>query len=439
MMKWRWAVLLIGVFGMSAVAQAQQEPSDEAALVQIRAAARQNNMTLTADQEQAILRQQKTLRANMVNGMLALQAMRGQGGPATVAAPIPAAQPMATQSESDIAARIAALPPRPAQLLIEDRNDGFNANGRGFIDPEGKIGNYAIDQVTGLVTYLVESTGGVYLVKVSRAGTGAAGIVVARAQQQGDNWDITLASGSRLVGNRLTLLQGAGFLVGRDTSAFVYRPGRTVQSTAVPKGYLVATFQRGDVLGTQYLLIEQAGQKGNLLGTFKALGATLGVNKNEQYALLNLNTGQTVPIDVSEAGKNVSTMSNCRAKSRLVNVCDNIQFRESLYDNDGRPNSNHYYWRVNWFSTPAGPVLLFLDNSLRNLVVQNLDTGKKAVAFTRPLGIAGFSAVQQDAGNVRVTAKLGFDTQTVDDVSAVLATAPAADTGSAEAKPAGAL
>lgn len=333
---------------------------------------------------------------------------------------------------------MAALPPRPAQLVIADRSDGFDANGRGFIDPEGRIGNYAVDQVSGLVTYLVDNGGGNYAIKVTRAGTDAQAIPVATARKIGDDWEVIAATGPRIVGSRLTLLQGAGFLVGRDTSAFIYRPGKGIENIAVPKGYVVANFQRGDVLGTQHLLLERAPEKEGTLSfkPFMAIGAAMGLNKNERYALLNVKTAQMVPIDISDTGKTVTTMKNCRAKSRLVNVCSDMLSRESLYENDGAPNGSHYYWRVNWFSTPSGPIVIALENGFRNLTVQNLSDGKKVVAFTRTLGVGGFSAVQQDNGSVKLTARMGLDKQTVDDVGTLMtakadaqttASAPAAD------------
>lgn len=420
-----WALLLAGFVSVQAMAQTQQDLSDEALLAQLRAFTKQKNMTLTPEQEQAWLQQQKAMRARMTSGLGALALMKAGAAPAMPAlgAAAPAAGALATVSETDLGARVAALPPRPPQLVIEDRSDGFDVNGRGFIDPEGRIGNYAIDQVSGLVTYLVDSGGGNYLMKVARAGTDAQAIPMATARRIGDDWEVLSATGVRIVGSRLTLLQGAGFLVGRDTSAFIYRPGKGIENVAVPKGFVVANFQRGDVLGTQHLLLERAPDNDDKLGlkSFMSLGAAIGLNKNESYALLNVKSGKTVPIDISDTGKQVSTMKNCRAKSRMVNVCSDIQWRESLYANDGTPNSNHYYWRVNWFSTPTGPIMIVLENGVRNLVVQNLDDGRKAVAFSRTLGIGGFTASQQDNGNVKLTARLGFDKQTVDDVGALLA------------------
>jgi hypothetical protein len=423
-----WASLFAVIVSTQALAQTQQDPSDEALLAQLRAFTKQQNMTLTPQQEQAWLQQQKAMRARMTAGFGALAAMKAGAGamPALpAAAPVAAAAPGMAVSENDVGAKVAALPPRPPQLVIEDRSDGFDANGRGFVDPEGRIGNFAVDQVSGLLTYLVDSGGGNYLIKVARAGTDAPAIPVATARQNADAWEVTTATGARIVGTRLTLLQGAGFLVGRDTSAFIYRPGKGVENIAVPKGYVVATLQRGDVLGTQHLLLERVPDKELGLKSFMALGAALGMNKNESYALLNVKNGQMTPIDISDSGKLVSTMKNCRAKSRLVNVCNDIQYREGLYQNDGTRNVSHYYWRVNWFATPAGPLLIVLENGSRNLIVQNLADGRKVTAFSRTLGIGDFTTTQDDNGNVKLTAKVGFEKQTVDDVGALFATAKA--------------
>jgi hypothetical protein len=422
---------------MHAGAQAQQEDlSDEAALAQLRVFTKERNIKLTPEQEQAWLQQRKALRTRVLNNLVPLSLM-GAVPSAAVDAQAAVSTPVHSESENGLAAQIAALPPRPGKLVVIDRSDGFDVNGRGVVDPEGRISDFAVDQVTGLMTYLAEGANGTYLIKTGRAGADTPALTIATARFTNKAWEVVTVTGKRIVGDRLSLLQGAGFLLARDTSAFMYRPGQGTENIAVPQGYLVAAFQRGDVLGTRHLLLERALDTDDKLGinAFRALGASFGIGKREDYALLNLKSGQTVPINISEIGKRVHTMSDCRAKNRFVNVCNQMQSRESLYDSTGK-NMHHYYWRVNWFATPAGPVLIALENGLRELIVQDLNDGKKVVALSRPLGIANFTALQGDDGRVGLAAQLGFSVERIDDVSALLSSSGGKEVAAANTTPA---
>ncbi len=189
-----------------------------------------------------------------------------------------------------------------------------------------------------------------------------------------------------------------------------------------PDGFIPTRWQRGDVLGTGYILLERmdsGSASSGLLNALKGLGSTLSVATIDDYQLLNIDTGAMIPMNIPKAGKDVGEYSGCRKQNALVNKCAKVDFKESLYTELGR-NLSHYFWRINWYSTPVGPILIAQQNGLRDITVQNLKTDKKIVALSRGLGIAGFDTNQSSDGKIRIRAKMGFSTETVDDAVQLL-------------------
>ncbi len=107
-------------------------------------------------------------------------------------------------------------------------------------------------------------------------------------------------------------------------------------------------------------------------------------------------------------------MSGCKKKNNYVNECDNVDMVESLYDTDGQPNYNHYYWSVNWLSTNAGPIALYKESSKVKAV--DLNNSQEFILFSRMLGVNYFNALQDANGKISVKAKLGFSSETIEDV-----------------------
>ena len=407
-------------------------PEDEATVTQLREVAKRQGMQLTQEQEHQFLEQQHALRDRMkMFGLGVMMGMPGakQGSSATAPQQSGGLQTagQTVETEEALAAKILSLPPRPVEFVVADRKDGFSVNGRAFVDPEGVIKNYSIQSTTGMVTYLVDVEKGTFLVKTTRAGTDAEPITIATATHPSSGWQIQTVTGKRISGQSLTVL-ASGMLIARDNAAFLYAPGKGLRSVAVPNGYVVAHFQRGDVGDTGFMLIERDKEDvkrgvGGLFDSFKSLGATLGVNKQEDYALFGFSSGKVVPLNISESDKTVGEYSNCRKRNALVNDCANMDFRESLYSNTGR-NIGHYFWRINWFATQSGPILIAQENGLKDITVTDLASGKKVTAFSRGLGINGYDAVQNADGKVKVTARLGFSTETLEDAQGFLASTP---------------
>lgn len=337
-------------------------------------------------------------------------------------------------TEDELAERIARLPAVSGGVAFEGRKDGFTYNGTRFVDAEGQIASFGADYSTGDVTYLAGLGGNRFAVKFVRVGTSAEPISIASASHQNGQWTVKTASGKTLTGEKL-VMASRGFLVSRTAAAFLYEPGRGVQNFATPDEFMMAAFQNGNIAGTGFILAERqqdTSQAAGLLNSVKSIGNTLGLNKKEDYALVNLRNGKVVPIDITVDGKNVTTGARCDSSSAkmggAVNVhkgCTDFTFAESLYNVDGTRNGRHYYWRIHWFATRTGPYLIAQENGLRNITITHLETGRKVLAFSRTLGIAGFTTTQDTGGKVSIKAQLGFSSESIDDIETFFAAAPA--------------
>jgi hypothetical protein len=156
------------------------------------------------------------------------------------------------------------------------------------------------------------------------------------------------------------------------------------------------------------------------LGSFKALGSTLGISKKEDYALLNIDTQKLVPINISMEDKRVQVMSRCRKINALVADCAQMDSYDSLFQPNGMHNMTHYFWRINWFNANGRPILVSQEGGLTKVAATDLAADKKVMLFERAMGIASFSASQDIDGKINVSAQMGFSTETKNDVLAML-------------------
>lgn len=327
-------------------------------------------------------------------------------------------KPNVAISEADIAKQLDALPKLTSGAHITKKKDGFEANGRRHIDPEGRIVKFGTNAQTGDITYLTQVSRESYIIKTMRVGHDP--ITIATADRSQNGWAVTTVTGKKIVGESVIPLS-SGFLVARGTAGFIYSAGKGISSIAIPEDYLIAPFQNGDIQGTRYVLIEKrptnkSNQIGGIFNSVVSLGSSLGVNRKEDYALLNIDTGKQVLINVSMDGKNESLYSECRKHNSFINSCANVDFQESLFDKYGLPNAGHYYWRISWFNTKTGPILIVTENSLRETVAENLNSGKKSTLFNRILGINYVIVTEMPDGRISATAKMGLDTQIMEDI-----------------------
>ena len=327
-------------------------------------------------------------------------------------------------SEEQLGRTIASWPAKQGDLLIKGRRDGFDVNGRPFLDPEGRMFSYAFDVTAGSITYAVKTSRGVTIKSLNAVDTNQS-VVIATGSLGNSGWEIQTATGKQLTGDTLSILSN-GFLVGRTASAFRYQPGKGVRSIAMPSGFVLAPLQRGNVGATGYILLEKEGAIGGndpltgLFSSIKSIGSIVGAVKKADYSLMNIENGKTFDLNFSANGKQLTLMSQCRQRNWILSECQKAQTVESVYGEDGYKNNSHYYWLVNWVGTPSGPVAISLEDGLSNIYITDLISGKKIPALNRTLGIADWEVNQRGDGVVGIKAKLAFEWKEIPDVVAFM-------------------
>lgn len=344
----------------------------------------------------------------------------------------PAAAPTQLRTEADLAAEFKRLPVLPEGVQFERFRDGFAINGRRYIDPEGKIASYGFDAQSGDFTYLAESSDGQYVLKSGRALSQMDPITIGTAHRQGATWTVTAVTGKKFVGNRL-IPSSRGFVIARENTGFRYVPGNGTTNIVAPEAFSIAALQSGDIASTGYILLERTPESngtqssnslGSLFSTVKSLGSMVGMGKKEDYALLSMDTNRIVPVNISMDEKQVQIMSACRQRNVFFAQCAQMDSFDSLFQANGMKNMSHYFWRINWFNVPGRPVLVSQEGGLSKVSATDLNSGKKVILFERAMGIAGFSAKQNNAGKIGVTAQMGFSSESKDDVVALLDSLP---------------
>jgi hypothetical protein len=345
--------------------------------------------------------------------------------------PTPVAASIST--ESDFNNIFAGYPKLNTGVTFERLRDGFSVNGNRYIDTEGTIVSYGFDILSGDFTYVAQTTPGNFVIKSGRALVQGDPVTIATAERRGPQWLVTTVTGKKFSGLRL-IPSSRGFIVARDNTGFRYIPGKGMTSIAAPEEFAIAGLQNGDISNTGYILLERTpsanngannASLGQLFGAIKNLGSTLGMNKKEDYALLNIDSNKLVPVNISIEDKQVQIMSACRKRNNFVNDCAQMDSFESVFQKDGSKNLSHYFWRISWFNTPEGrPILVSQEGGLSKVSATDLNSGKKVILFERTLGIAGFYAIQKPDGEVSVSAKMGFSTENKDNVLSLIDTLP---------------
>ena len=417
---------------LKGIPEAQWSPQEREFVQAMRAQYAQNNRTLGQEEAQVAVEGMRNQMARLFGSVSAIKSMPQIAAAApALASAAPAAQPASQQTtEAQLAATLASWPPKPASFVLNGRKDGFELNGEPVIDPEGQIISVAGDPVSGAVTYIVRGAQGVSIKAMSAAEPGRTQ-VIATGMQSASSWALTTTTGQRLGGQTLSV-QSDGFLVGRDTAAFHYRTGRGVANIAIPEGWFITPWQRGDLGSTGYMLLEKEAatggnsDAGKLFSSLRSIAAIVGAVRKEDYALFDIAQRKLVPLNMSANGKNVLLHSQCRKRNHFVNECAKAESFEALYSPDGFKNDAHYYWRVQWINTPAGPLAFTLEDGQGKLYVTDLRTGRKVVALERALGVADWEVLQRDDGTVGLKGRLGLEWREVPDVIALLQEPPPA-------------
>lgn len=426
----------------------QWSPHEQQVVEMARKQYAAQGMALTQEQAEMTIkamRDQMARMTGMVAGLQAAGRMPMPAMPMAAASSQTALQPpMATTSEAQLAQTLAQWPAKPEVFVIKERRDGFDINGQPVLDAEGKIFSYAVNAVTGAATYAVQGLNSVTIKAVAPAAPYPT-VTIASGVQNANGWEMTTATGQRMVGNTLSVLSD-GFMVGRSAAAFRYRTGHGMGNLAIPSGYFLAPLQRGDIGSTGFVLLEKEGAappangrgSGNsladLISATKALGSVIGMTRKEDFALLDMQTGKLFPLNIPADGKAVSVYSECRKRNKLINECNKVQSFESVYGTDGFKNNMHYYWKATWLPTAQGPIALTQEDGVSGIFITDLRTGRKVQAFHRALGIADWDVQQRSDGVVGVKAKMVFEWQDIPDAVAFLQSAP--EVGAKPATPA---
>ena len=406
------------------VPESEWTPQERSVMEKMKRQYAANGMPFSTEQGQIAVQSMREQIAKLTGTFGALQALASGNVPSSYEAPrqqsgqfeLPTGDSV---TEEQLAKKIASWQKTSEPLTIKGRRDGFDVNGRPVLDPEGVIFSYAFDVTTGAITYAARAPRGIKIKTIS-GNPNAQPIVLASGYQGNSGWELQTATGKQVSGFTLSVLSD-GFLVGRGSSAFRYQAGKGVQSIAVPDGYSITPLQRGNVGATGFVLLEKDGATGGanpisgLFSSAKAIGSILGVNKKEDYFLMDVASGKLYPLNISADGKQVTLMSHCKRVNWAFNECQKAQSFESVYGTDGMKNNSHYYWLVNWTGSPTGPVAFTLEDGLARLYITDLTTGKKALAFDRSLGIADWNIDQSGDGKVAVKAKLAFEWKEIPD------------------------
>lgn len=325
-------------------------------------------------------------------------------------------------TENEMLAKISEYKAISQPVTITQEKDGFKINGLQYLDPEGEIVSYAFNTKSGDISYLCRTSPESFSIKFTRPFSPNNPVLLALVRREGTMWKVTTTTGRQLAGQSLTLL-ARGFMIARDTAGFMYEPGVGILNVSLPEGFHIAKFQNGEVQATTSILLERnpvanSNQAGQLIDSFKSFGSSLGINKKEDYALLNYNSGHLTPINIDLLGKEVTVHSECHQTNRFVRGCDKVDFFESLFDKYGQPNGTHYFWRVNWFSSDSGTILVSDEGT--KVTVVNVTTGKQAIAFSRVMGVNYILAERTLEDKIKLRAKLGLQEEQIDDLEAFL-------------------
>ncbi len=410
-----------------------------------RAQYKAQGMELSQEQAEMTVKAMRDQIARMMGAaagvQMAASQMQMQRSAPMMPAPQLAAAPAVAQagtSEAQLAQAIQAWPPKPTPFAVNQRRDGFDINGSAVLDPEGRIFSYAINPVSGAGTYALQGRSGVTIKAFSPAPPHQS-LTIATAVQENKGWVVTTVTGQSVFGETMSVLSD-GFMVGRGASAFRYRTGAGLRSVAVPAGYFLTPMQRGDVGATGFVLVEKESEakpgQGNpmneMMSALQAVGSALGATRKEDYALLDMQSGQLIPLNIPLEGKTIAIHSECRRVNWAISKCKQMQSFESLFDTMGMKNNSHYFWKVQWLPTAQGPIALTQEEGVSNIYATHLKTGQKVRLFNRALGIGDWEVTQGSDGRVGVRARLAFEWQEIPDVVAYMQSAPATESAAAE-------
>jgi len=340
-----------------------------------------------AKQEQPLTPEQQALKTKMMQAMVA----RLENAPSLLpqaAAPATQATPIKIYTESEVGSMVGEAPILNHAINFEKKADGFTVNGIRYIDPEGQITSFNSNSLTGEVTYFLKTGGKGFLVKYMKAKSSDAPVTIARGTV-GDNYvKVQTASGRNMTG-----IDGfntsKGLVIAREETGFLYTPGKGIISFSSPNGYHIAKYQHGDVKSTGYVLLEKNSMANNgpvnplfgLLESAAEVGSTFGINEKKDYALMNVNTGKLIELNISY---------------------NKAEKDKGLFTRNGIRNYGHYFWRIRWFKGLQGTYALYEPNASKKRALE-LNSGKERILFDSIIGSVDWTSEYTDGNKLKIT------------------------------------
>lgn len=363
----------------------------------------------TAEEQQRLLAAMGNAQIQLLGAMAGLKSAQfdrspaGQPNPmptpvsAPVSAPSPAAVPSTanTPSNETLLALMQSTTADGSFAIFERKSDGFSINGQPFIDPDGKILDFGADAATGLVTYLVDDGAGAALVKLYNAKAKGQPVLAGRLRANGSRSTFEGVDG-QTAGGETIVPMSRGLLVTRAESIVLVDWETGVSAKSLPEGFHAAAYQNGDVAGTRNILLERT-RNPSPLGGYGSLKELFGKSDASDYAFYNLDTGNLVSLQFTR-GKNEATFDT--PAGRIT--------RESIREEDGRPNYSHYFWSINWTNSKHGPLAVAIEKGLQDLNLIDLQTGTKHNVVHRGAGIQRFELVPLSDGDFEIRGGWSF-------------------------------
>lgn len=399
-----------------------QNAKEQQLVDHLQSAYHARGLTLTPEREEAMLQQYRQMQARSADAQAMsemggltpaqrVQAAMGTQHSASPAAPSPGAGGAAAQTPSiatqaipseraddaggnpaaDLVAAVNARHAQGAPTDFEWRPDGFVADGQSVIDPEGRIVQWDGDGQSGDVTYFVVVAPGQFDVRFTNTHSTLPPITVGTLYMDPTGQHFTSVDGQTVSG-AILIPTSHGVVMARDTAIFSYEFGQPVVSQALPPQYMLASYQRGSVGATGYVLLKRfisQAEKHDPIEGFKGLFKIAeGKVTSNDFALFNIKTGHAVflAIDALGTGGNV-------------------------WGRDGRPNYQHYFWQIDWLPNPKGVTAVVLENKFRDLNAIRLDRDERINVRHRTLGIERFNVYPLPNGSFSLSdsgTKTGF-------------------------------
>jgi hypothetical protein len=377
---------------------------------------------LTACGSTPMTPEEQAMASQMQQAFLArLQSSTMPGGAATQAQET--VEPEIVISENELLAQKQKIDLSGGPAIFYREKDGILINNTIFNDFEGQVANFGGNRFTGEFTYAVKNFNGSFSLKYHKANSQEAPVKIATVLKRGNQFEVKTVTGKTIPGNNV-IPTSDGFIVGRPGSAFRYTIGdNNVKSISLLDNYHIAKYQNGDAASTGFILLEKNARNknddvGGLLDTFKEMGSTFGLNKLDDYVLVSLDGQTIVPMDVGLGGKEIAEHSNCTRQNSVINKCENVDFRESLYTELGLPNYSHYYWSINWVQTQDGPLAIYRTSTKIKIV--DINNNQVHTAFSRVLGVNEFDVIENANGTTGIEARLGFSKEKIDDIESFI-------------------